>query len=390
MRKYRMLLIHLLLLSTLVLSGCGQGTPAPTQEPTQPPTEAPTEAPTRAPVTPVSREVFDFSRTGFGFFPTPPEPTVDSSVENIKNMSEHADVLLFQEQVPWQDFQNGVDSESSRINGVGDLVDYVEFYGMQSIMVVDPLNGLNRRQFQGIPEEWGEVDFSTPEVRTAYRDFSVRLARDFQPAYLGLASEINTYLDAYPEDAEHFLSLYKETYAAVKEVSPDTRVFVTFQWDDLNRLDGDGTPYDIKWDQIEAFEPELDIWAISSYPYVFLDDPSEIPDDYYAPLLERTDKPLAVAESGWTSQDVGEITGSQEAQAEFLRTMDEQIGERLVFWINLLYADLNWEDYRVIFAEQGTVQDMNTLANFVHLGLADSSGNPKPALEVWDALRAGD
>lgn len=382
--------MYLVLFTALLFSGCSQGTPDPTLDPSPPPTELSTEAPTRAPITPVSREVFDFSRTGFGFFPTPPEPSVDSSVENIKNMSDHADVLLFQEQVPWIDFQNGVDAESNRITGVGDLIDYVEFYGMQSIIVVDPLNGLNRRQFQGIPSEWGEVDFSTPEVRTAYKNFAVRLARDFQPDYLGLASEINTYLDAYPEDAEHFISLYKETYAAVKEESPDTRVFVTFQWDDLNRLDGDGTAFDIKWDQIEAFEPELDIWAISSYPYFAFDTPAEIPDDYYSPLLTRTDKPLAIAESGWTSQEVGDFTGSPEGQAEFLRIVDSQIGGRMVFWINLLYADLNWEDYRLIFAEQGTVEDMTTLSNFVSLGLTSTDGEPKPALAVWDELRLGE
>ena len=387
MKIHRTFSISVLLLIVLLFSGCLPGTPEPTQEPTQPPTEAPTQAPTRIPVTPVSRELFDFSRTGFGFFPTPPEPTASSSVDNIKRMSGHADVLLFQEQVPWLDFQEGVDSESPRVTVVGDLVDYVEFYGMRTIMVVDPLNGLNRREFQGVPAEWGEVNFSTPEIRTAYQSFAVRLARDYQPAYLGLASEINTYLDAYPEDAEHFISLYKETYAAVKEVSPDTQVFVTFQWDDLNRLDGDGTAYDIKWEQIEAFEPELDIWAVSSYPYFFFDTPADIPGDYYSPLLARTDKPLAIAESGWTSRDLSEITGSPEKQAEFLRKVDAQIGDRLAFWINLLYADLNWEDYRIVFAEQGTVEDMTTLSNFIHLGLTTADGEPKPALTVWDELR---
>ena len=352
----------------------------PTQQPTLPPTQPPNTA--------VPREVFDFSTTAFGFFPTPPEPDPRSTTKTIKAMKDHADVLLFQEPVPWTDFVDGADVESSSITRIADLTDYIQFYGMQPIMVVDPLNGLNRREFQGIPEEWEAADFSTPEVRKAYQNFAVRLAREFQPRYLGLASEINTYLDAYPEDGEQFLSLYQETYAAVKEVSPDTQVFVTFQWDDLNRLDGDGERFDIKWDQVEAFEPRLDIWAISSYPHFFFDSPSDVPEDYYTPLLKRTEKPLAVAEGGWTSQEAGGRPGTPDGQVEHLHRIDRQLGDRLVFWINLLYADLDWPAYSAIFAEQGMEEDMNSLSNFIYLGLVETDGTPKPALKAWDELRA--
>ncbi|MDZ7844804.1 MAG: hypothetical protein U5K99_08395 [Anaerolineales bacterium] len=382
--------LFLLGLSVLMLmtSACSAGETA--GPPTIPPTEIVQESLTAAPAEaapPAAREIFDFSSTGFGFFPTPPQPTVNSSTQNIKAMSEHADVLLFQEAVPWEVFQAGVEVESSRISGIGDIIDYAGFYGMQPILVIDPLNGLDRREFQGLPETWGEADFSNSEIRTAYKNFAVRIAREFKPHYLGLASEINTYLDAFPEDQEHFLSLYRETYAAVKAESPETRVFATFQWDDLNRLDGDGTPYDVKWDQIEAFEPQLDIWAISTYPHFFFEGPDDIPDDYYTRLIERTDKELAVAESGWTSEDAGAFSGTPGEQVDFLLELDAQIGESLVFWINLIYANLDWDAYRLIFEEQGVEKDMETLSNFVYLGLINADGTPKPALETWDTLR---
>jgi hypothetical protein len=94
------------------------------------------------------------------------------------------------------------------------------------------------------------------------------------------------------------------TYAAVGAEAPETRVFVTFQWQDLNNLfpaAGEGpAPYQVNWHQIEAIEPMLDLWAISSYPFVALQSGEEIPGDYCTPLLARTDKPLAVAEGGYT------------------------------------------------------------------------------------------
>ena len=218
-------------------------------------------------------------------------------------------------------------------------------------------------------------------------NFAIRLTREFSPRYIGLASEINTYMDAYPEDVENYLSLYSQTYAAIKEASPSTQVFVTFQWDDLNRLDGDGERYDIKWEQMEAFEPELDIWVISSYPYFFFETPRDIPEDYYTPLLNRTNKPLAVAEGGWTSQDVDVFTGTPSEQVEHLQTLNDQLGPRLVFLINLIYADLEWESYQEILSAQGNADDMGTLSYFTYLGLVKSDGTPKPALEAWDELR---
>jgi hypothetical protein len=259
---------------------------------------------------------------------------------------------------------------------------------MEPIFIVDPLNGLNRREFQGLPPALAGSDFSTPEVRAAFKNFALRLAREFQPRYLGLASEINTYLDAYPADAENYRSLYRETYAAVKEESPDTQVFVTFQWDDLNRLDGDGTPYEVKWDQVEAFEPYLDVWAISSYPYFFFETPGDVPEDYYTPLLDRTEKPLAVAESGWTSESVESWRGSPAYQSDYLSLLDGQIGARLDFWINLIYADLEWKSYRGVLREEGSADDLGTLSYFTYLGLVEADGAPKPALEKWDELRA--
>jgi hypothetical protein len=332
--------------------------------------------------------VFDSGRTAYGFFPSPPRPTTNSVVRTLQGMADHADVVLFQEPIPWEDFIDASGGESQKIEEMWEVVAYIEALGMEPIFIVDPLNGLNRREFQGLPPALAGSDFSTPEVRAAFKNFALRLAREFQPRYLGLASEINTYLDAYPADAENYRSLYRETYAAVKEEFPDTQVFVTFQWDDLNRLDGDGTPYEVKWDQVEAFEPYLDVWAISSYPYFFFETPGDVPEDYYTPLLDRTEKPLAVAESGWTSESVESWRGSPAYQSDYLSLLDGQIGARLDFWINLIYADLEWKSYRGVLREEGSADDLGTLSYFTYLGLVEADGAPKPALEKWDELRA--
>ena len=86
------------------------------------------------------------------------------------------------------------------------------------------------------------------------------------------------------------------------------------------------------------------MWAISSYPCFFFDRAAEVPSDYYTPLLTRTDKPIAVAEGGCSSIPLAIQSGSEQDQVDYLNAIDRQLGgERLVFWIYLIYSDLNME-----------------------------------------------
>lgn len=249
--------------------------------------------------------IFDSGQTAYGFFPSPPEVSLESVRQTFAAIAEHGEVVLVQQNIAWEDFLDSPDDDSQRITDILSQEILARQNGLEVIFVVDPLNGLNRREFAGLPEGWTGADFAMAEVRRSYQNFTLRVVRELHPRYLGLASEINTYADAFPDDFPNFLSLYRETFAAVKSESPDTQVFVTFQWEDLNNLFPSGAegrnPYAANWDQVEAFEPDLDLWVISSYPFAAFSSGSAIPADYYTPLLTRTDKPLAVAEGGYTS-----------------------------------------------------------------------------------------
>jgi hypothetical protein len=222
-------------------------------------------------------------------------------------------------------------------------------------------------------------------------NFTLRILREFKPSYLGLASEINTYAEVYPADFPNFLSLYRETYAAIKTESPETQVFVTFQWEQVNGLaeiGADSASRQIKWEQIEVFEPQLDLWVISSYPFISFRTGAEIPADYYSPLLTRTQKPLAVAEGGFGSRPVKQAPGSPQDQVDYLNAIHTQLGERLDFWIYLLLSDLDLNSYAPLIRKQSGQADVDTLGFFVSVGLREKDGAPKPALQLWDSFRA--
>ena len=250
----------LLALTTLAVAGlacqAGEPTPAPTSAPgeiTQPTSRASD-----------STAIFDQGRTAYGFFPAPPEGTTEAVLKHFGNMGENADFILIQPNIPWQDFVQGIEGESQQRTDLTNQTILAQQNGLDWIFVVDPLNGLNRREFFGLPEGW-DASFGNPKVREAFTNFTLWIVREFSPRYLGLASEINTYMDARPEDVDNFVNLYKEVYKKVKDEAPDTQIFVSFQWDDLNNMfapAAEGRPAgQTNWDQVEAFEPELDLWV---------------------------------------------------------------------------------------------------------------------------------
>ena len=331
-------------------------------------------------------------QTAYGFFPSPPEISMRSVLDHFQDVARHADVVLLQPNIPWQAFPLEGDAEAQPLIDIRNQVILANQNGLEPIFVVDPLNGLNRREFMGLPDGW-QANFAAPEVRRAYTEFALWIARTFQPRLLGLASEINTYADAYPDDFPNFLGLYREVYTAIKQVSPETRVFVTFQWEDLNNLFfavNEGRPaYQINWEQVEAFEPQLDLWVISSYPFAAFARGADIPPDYYTPLLTRTDKPLAVAEGGYSSSPVGAYAGTPQDQPDYLRAIHTQIGPRLEFWIYLLLTDLDTKSYGRLMRKNGVeAHDVDALGMFAFIGLQAMDGSAKPGLAVWDELRA--
>jgi len=336
--------------------------------------------------------IFDSGKTAYGFFPSPPEVSLDSVFQLFKDMHQHGDFVLIQQSTAWEDFVNGTDSESQTRTDLINQVKLASQNDLETIFVIDALNGLNRRDFIGLPAGW-DASFSNPNVRTAYLNYALWVVRNFHPRYLGLASEINTYMDAHPDDAPNFISLYNEIYALVKAEAPQTQIFVTFQWDDLNNMfpqpeEGNRQKFDTNWEQVEAFEPNLDIWAISTYPYFVFNNGTQIAADYYTPLLARTDKPVAIAESGFSSQAVGFAQGSPEDQVAYLNTVHNQLGSRLVFWVNLLLTDFNLDSYSEYMLKNGqSTDDVSSLGNFAHVGLLNFDRSPKPALEAWDEMR---
>ncbi len=389
----KQLFLSLMVVCLLASLACAPAQPeaAAISPPTSAAMPVTASTPTASPAVSPTPEVSPAPRTLYGFFTSPPEPALESMLHTYELMGKHADVALFQQNIPWADFLTGSDGESAAFTDIKNNYTLATQNGLDVIFVIDPLNGLNRREFYGLPEDWTH-SFGDSQVRAAFTNFTLRIVREFRPAYLGLASEINTYQDAYPDDFLNYLSLYDTVYDMVKAEAPETKIFVTFQWEEMHNLIPElarGGPYEVNWEQMEQFEPRLDVWAISSYPWAAGLPGDGIPDDYYAALLAHTAKPVAVAEGGYNSEMVnGIFPGTPQSQIDYLNAIHTQIGgERLAFWVYLIISDLNTESYAAILIQQGQDVDAVTLGYFARIGFFSIDGEPKPALALWDSFR---
>lgn len=177
----------------------------------------------------------------------------------------------------------------------------------------------------------GQPSFEDPAIQSAYLDDVERLA-ELHPPYLGLATEVNLVVADRPDQLTPLASLCAAAYDRVKAASPETRVFVSFYWDDIYRVtDGDADPDTAEL--INAFRDNVDVIGLSTYPANHWSTPAEVPNDLYTSLAiyGLEDMPIIVSEVGWPTAGVG----NESEQVEFLQraaTLFEEVAPDYFAW----------------------------------------------------------
>ncbi len=157
---------------------------------------------------------------------------------------------------------------------------------------------------------------SDPAWRAAYKQAALDVVRAARPRYLSLGNEVNRWYEKYgasgPDGFKNFVSLYEETYDAVKRLSPETKVFVVF----AREIVSENREADLE--VLRLFDAsKLDLLVFTSYPYSLgRTSPSAIPDDYYSQAAAfMSGKPFGFTEIAWPSLPA---LGGEQAQADFI------------------------------------------------------------------------
>ncbi|MBI4731061.1 MAG: hypothetical protein HY781_02840 [Chloroflexi bacterium] len=226
------------------------------------------------------------------------------------------------------------------------------------------------------------IQLSDPAERLLFQQTALAIVEKYQPPYLGLGGEVNRYHEAAPSDFDNYLTLYAETYDAVKSVSPQTKVFAVFQLEMLKGngyLLGNSEKRQPQWGLLSRFGDRLDLAAFTTYPFLDFQSPDNVPADYYAEIAAHTGKPVAFTEIGWPSAPLTPFPdspygGSEDEQAEFIRRFfDLTSGLDLALALWSFPHDLGEGGHPA----------------FDSVSLRNNNGDPKPALVVWQDLSRG-
>lgn len=312
-----------------------------------------------------------------GFGVVPPRPTVAAVTALLERMAPVAEYALIQREVPWTRLRAGETMDHVVDDEYVAVADAIRGRGMDLVLLVDPLDGLNRTA-EAVEATSNGLSLRDPAVRATHAAWVRTLVERLHPRYLGLASEINT-LGAHGDRAlyEDIRAMINSLAPEVRRISPETRVFVSFQVDDAWGV----SPWPASAvDQFAmAREFDVDVVGLSSYPGFSFASPEAIPYGYFRPFVEATGKPVLLAEGGWSSGPGG---GSPEQQAAYLAALfDELEAVQAELVLPLLFADLDLAD-----PGWGLPPDRAaTLAYFAHMGIVDASLTAKPAFAVWAA-----
>ena len=193
----------------------------------------------------------------------------------------------------------------------------------------------------------------------------------FRPDYFGIGIEVNNLYQSDPAGYQSFVTLFAQAQAKVKQLSPNTRVFVAFQLEEMKGLNGglrggQNDPAKNQWQLLADF-PNADLLAFTSYPFLIYHDPSQVPDNYYSEITAHTERPVAISELGWPSAPVATGWVSTAAlQAQFITrfaTLTQPVKPRFVLWLSAF--------------------DQPIAEPFTSIGLGAADGAHKPAWDTW-------
>ncbi|OGL78368.1 hypothetical protein A3E39_02600 [Candidatus Uhrbacteria bacterium RIFCSPHIGHO2_12_FULL_60_25] len=167
--------------------------------------------------------------------------------------------------------------------------------------------------------------WTNAETRRKYREMATSYAKTYKPRFMFLGNETNGYrMRATKGEWAAWVSEFKETYDAIKAVSPNTLVFTTFQ---LERMKGlgrnNGWKNAAQWQALDDFKGITDAIGFTSYPYFEYDAPGDIPADYYTEITKRWQGPVVFTEIGWLAKNSGPYRGNEADQASFVNRFFE-------------------------------------------------------------------
>lgn len=333
--------------------------------------------------------------TLYGFTPFPPDFTLDAVTQTHKTITPHSTLwaLHFDNGIPWQEaltdapwparVQREWDNEARAVPP-----GHVVYVGLAPLdkdrKSLAPATGEQERV--PIPDALKNAPLDDQNVKRAYLNYARRAVRQFHPHFLNLGIEAGQLLSRDFDRWPQFERLYGFVHDALKREFPNVQIGISFGLGDL-RAEREARA-------ARALIAHSDYLGLSFYPYASAFDekfgapPYRGSRPWRAPLAwvrAYTDKPIALCETGYTTQDISipqyglTMKGSTDAQADYVRELFATARRdhyAFVVWFLAI-------DYDKLYAKLPPGSDAMKL--WRNIGLLDGDGRPKPGWAVWQA-----
>jgi hypothetical protein len=299
-------------------------------------------------------------------------------LQSLNLWTTRADAAIVNTEVPWDSLYAGVPVVDYVVRHYSGLVSFYRSKQFKLWVYVDPQNGLDRAADAEALQLLGK-SIADPDAQATYRRFVIVMDSVLKPDHLGLALETNLIrLAASSANYQGVKQAANDVAAELKAKGTTARLSVSVQ---VDVAWGNGTGVYNGIDQDFADFPFLEELGLSSYPYFGIDDPAQLPENYYSRLIEGTTLPVFVSEGGWTSGSVStpaiSFTSTPQLQEQYIRRQRVMLDAvKAIAWFQLTFADID------IASLPPPVPD--NLGYFIYLGMVDTHLQPKPALSVWD------
>lgn len=327
-----------------------------------------------------------------GFTPFPYDVTDEALVYMVERIQADGDLIAhhLDEGVPWLEALAGTDYSEALMAEWN----YRRFISQNhqvfvSITPIDiarttmaPYHG--PQGVTALPSPWDTYAFNHPDVMTAYLAYAQRTIEHFDPDYLAIGIEVNALLTNTPEAWPDYLELHQYVYEQLKDEYPDLPIMATLIAPALLQGYTEEHDYSAQMQAMDEIMPYSDYFAVSLYPYMSIYTTDQLPNDLFQRLRELSEKPMAIAETGYPAgsfsitfpDGVYTFESNPEKQAEYISLLlNSAQAYDVRFVVNFILRD-----YDAVWELMGRDE---TLAIWRDTGIYDEDGILRPAGDIW-------
>lgn len=336
-----------------------------------------------------------------GFSPWPWDATQSAIDWTWAQIRADGDVIShhIEEGVPWPQAATGVNAAYPP-NFQAKLIDHRTRGAQRRVLVqINPLSigrdalapMRTEQPNQPLLPPWSGATLDSPEVKTAFTNYALRMVGELSPDVLLTGIEVNLLLEKNASLWPAYVALQCHVYAAVKAARPDLPVGVSLVA--LALLPEWATEYDLAQQQqaLSALAPCIDMVAWSVHPFMSGLLADAMPADFFARFLGRLPaalqgKPMGISESSYPAQawSLKGLTwngtpAKQRAMLELMLAESQRTNMKFVVWFAA-------RDYDALWA--GLLGRSELALIWRDTGLHDERGTAREAMTVWRAWHA--